>query len=646
MPRILTVPLQQIAALFHPAPVPDAPLRRERWIVFGILLLAAAVRFWQLGSFSFHKPDEDTTALAAVHILQDGTPRFPSGMFYARAIVQSYLIGGSFMLFGVSEWAARLPSALCGILVVWLAWLVSRRFLDYPWRIALTLCVALLPVMIADSQEARMYGFMVATLLGATWQVFRWEETARIRHLLYAVLWLLFAIQFQTLALLGAAVLLFPGLARGDTVRFLQGAGALLVTGLGYLLIAGWVSSFYPELARAEYFPDWTDPLREGPEAQQRGAAMPLSAPVLLVLGALLLGAVALAVLATRRMSAMRGWVLALVLLAASLQVATQYHLAAIFWAAASVLAWRHGVWRGAWVALLAAAAAVVAAHLAVLVAGGIAPRQAVGLITGWPSLWPMLQVAQYSWVAAALVAIGVVVALARLAQGRAIHEIWIYFALTAWGPLLVVGLNAWYVPPRYVEFALAPMLLTAFVVAAALVSRLPRRQAAGPAARPWLVALPVALLAINPAASWTAVAVGERDADHRAAAQFLKSLPLRPDDIIIAEEVLMQNYYLGRTDYWLASRQVAGQFVVKRDGRFVEQYTHSQFVDSVEALERVIAQATAEGRRVFIIGTSERGSSPLYNRGAEVDALLGSGRLRVIYQGEDGALIWQAGAA
>ena len=96
MPRILTVPLQQIAALFHPAPVPDAPLRRERWIVFGILLLAAAVRFWQLGSFSFHKPDEDTTALAAVHILQDGTPRFPSGMFYGRAVLHSYLIGASF----------------------------------------------------------------------------------------------------------------------------------------------------------------------------------------------------------------------------------------------------------------------------------------------------------------------------------------------------------------------------------------------------------------------------------------------------------------------------------------------------------------------------------------------------------------------
>src|SRR5690606_4873187 len=200
MPGFLTTPVRHIGALFHSDPAPAAPLRPERWIVVAILVLAALVRFHELGSFSLHKSDEDTTVLAASHILEDGTPRFPSGMFYARAIVHSYLIGGSFMLFGVSEWSARLPSVLCGILAVWLGWLVARRFLTAAWRLAFALCLALLPIMIADSQEARMYGFMVASLLGATWQVFRWEQGWATRNLMFAILWILIAIQFQTLA--------------------------------------------------------------------------------------------------------------------------------------------------------------------------------------------------------------------------------------------------------------------------------------------------------------------------------------------------------------------------------------------------------------------------------------------------------------
>jgi len=104
---------------------------RQRWEIpalLSVLLVAAFVRFWGVGSFSLHKPDEDTTALPAVHILVDGTPRFPSGMFYARAIVQSYLIAGSVKAFGQTEWALRLPSVLAGILVVLLAYFLGRRF--------------------------------------------------------------------------------------------------------------------------------------------------------------------------------------------------------------------------------------------------------------------------------------------------------------------------------------------------------------------------------------------------------------------------------------------------------------------------------------------------------------------------------------
>lgn len=618
--------LRDVGALFDAMPVPAAPRMQERWLLVAVLLLAALLRFWELGSFSFHKPDEDTTVLAASHILEDGTPRFPSGMFYGRAVVQSYLIGASFALFGESEWSARLPSALCGILAVWLGWLVSRRFLAYPWRIGFALALALLPIMISDSQEARMYGFMVAALLGATWQVFRWEERFATRHLVYAVLWMLLAIQFQVLAVLGSAVLLFPGLARGDLRRTLQGMAALLAVGVGYLLLSEWQVWFYPETATEEYFPGWSDPLVVGPQVQSGGIPW-LAIGAVVALGGLL----AAVALRQARHVPMRWLVVALVVVALLLQATLQYHLALVSWLAALVIAWRQGpVHRGLLVALLAGAAALAAVQLGQLVASGTPPRQAVGQMTGWPSVWPLLQAARFSWVAAAIVAIGAVVALYRLARRRSISPIWMYFALTVWVPLVFVGVNAWFVPPRYIEFAMAPMLLTAFVVAA--------DQLAG---RRWVAALPVALLVANPVASWEAVVVGDRAADHRGAARFLQALPLREDDIIIAEEALMQKYYLGRVDYWLVSRQVGAQFVVVRDGQYVDQYTHSRLVDSVEALQRVIDGAN--GRRVFIIGSAQGGDRS-YNRGAELDALLEGGHLPVIHEGANGSRIWAVG--
>ena len=620
-------PWRQVGALFEPAPLPAAPARNERLLLLAILVLAAVLRFWELGSFSLHKPDEDTTVLAAAHILEDGTPRFPSGMFYGRAVLHSYLIGASFAVFGESEWSARLPSALCGILAVWLGWLVARRFLTFPWRIAFALALALLPMMIADSQEARMYGFMVAALLGATWQVFRWEEHFAPRHLVFAVLWMLLAIQFQTLAVLGAGVLLFAGLSRGDLRRTLQGGAALVAVGAGYLLIAGWQSRFYPQTVTQEYFPGWNDPLVVGPEVASGGIPW-IALAALLAVGALL------AVVAARgaRDAGPARWLVAgLIVAALLLQATLHYHLALLCWLAAVVIARRQDAMHAGWLwTLLAGAALFAVVQFALMVAAGTAPRQAVGQMSGWPSLWPLLQVAQFSRAAALIVIAGAVVALYRLARHRRISAIWMYFLLTVWAPLVFVGLNAWFVPLRYIEFAMVPLLLTAFVVAAGVPTR-----------RQWTVALPVALLVINPVASWEAVAVGDRSADHRGQAQFLKDLPLREDDIVIAEEVLMQKYYLGEVDYWLVSPQVAAQFVVMHDGHHVDQYTHSRLVDSVAALQSVIAGA--QGRRVFVIGTAQAGSRR-HNRGVELDAWLEAGNLPVIHEGANGSRIWFAG--
>ena len=184
---------------------------RQTWegiALLAILVGAAWVRFWGLGGWGL-EGDEDTMALAAAHILRHGTPYLPSGMFYARGIAQLYMMAASMLAFGESEWAMRIPSVVCGLLLIALGYFYGRRFLAPAWNIAFVGTLGFLPASIADSQEARMYIFLLASLMGYTILVFEWERTDRIGMLIAAVVVMIIGIQFHTLAVFGAFIVFF-----------------------------------------------------------------------------------------------------------------------------------------------------------------------------------------------------------------------------------------------------------------------------------------------------------------------------------------------------------------------------------------------------------------------------------------------------
>jgi predicted membrane-bound mannosyltransferase len=116
-----------------------APLERDqlahRTMLLVIVSVGAWVRFWGLANVGLHG-DEETMAMAVMSIVHQGAPILPSGMFYPRGMTELYLMAGSVQLFGESEWAFRVPSAVCGVLVIWLAWLAGRRFLRPDWNLA------------------------------------------------------------------------------------------------------------------------------------------------------------------------------------------------------------------------------------------------------------------------------------------------------------------------------------------------------------------------------------------------------------------------------------------------------------------------------------------------------------------------------
>lgn len=114
------------------------------------------LRFYHLGAQSFWT-DEAISANAAIAMLKQGTPTFPSGVIYMRAILNTFLISLSFIIFGVSEFSARFPSVIFGTLTIPLVYLLGTRLENRKIGLIAALFVTFSVMEIAWSRQARMY---------------------------------------------------------------------------------------------------------------------------------------------------------------------------------------------------------------------------------------------------------------------------------------------------------------------------------------------------------------------------------------------------------------------------------------------------------------------------------------------------------
>jgi hypothetical protein len=647
-------PLSGVASLFEITD-PRARAQRRTLALLALIVAAGAVaRFWGLGNVGLHG-DEKTMVLPALHLLRYGTPDMPSGFLYPRAVAQLYLMVAAVRVFGISEWAWRLPSAVCGVLLIPLAWLAGRRFLEPRWNLALTAAVALLPGFIEEAQTARMYVFLVTGVTGFMALIFAWERSGRGGYLVAAVLEMAVSLEFHTLSIFAIWLCFLPGLLSGARGRpaaaqsrlLWQGAAAFLVIAAEFVALNRWMASEYPHALG-----DIAGSPVNGPRAL--APALDLLWPLALALPAL-----ALSWLVIR---ARGGLPVLLLSVSLVLQVARLDHLALIVILAALVLARRAGALPAARLALYFAVCGVLAAAQIVYFrahhAGTLA--QTLGLLLGWPSVRAYIAISRYSLAALLIGAGGLAAGLWRLAHRQRIPDHLLLLTLGVWIPLLQIGYFRWDPAQRYVDGQTLPLLITAFAVAQwacasalplaartrALASSLASGAARSVAVLPTLAAALVCLLVIDPARLQAAVdPTYAHYPDHRGAARFVESQHPAPDDLIVAEDALMQTYYLGHVDYWLEDREQAAPFLRRVDGRWVDIYTGAPLIGSGAQLERLVA--SRDRGAIYVIGSGEnqRDGRKLM-RGLGIAQALASPAFHLVYVGRDGLTdVWKVNA-
>jgi 4-amino-4-deoxy-L-arabinose transferase-like glycosyltransferase len=616
------------------------PVDRERvlhlWWLAAFVSGGAVVRFWGLGAVGLHG-DEETMAMAVRHILIDGRPILPSGMFYPRGLTQLYLMAASASIFGESEWALRLPSALCGVALIVVTYLAGRRFLRPHWNLALSAAVAFLPDLIVDSQTARMYIFMVTAVTASMACVFAWERSDRTGWLIAAAILITIGIDMHLLAVAAVLMLLFPGLLHGDLRKLLYGVVAAVAVGVAFLVINRWTNAQYPVPP-----PEFAAELGPPPWQRSRTQSFALTFDIALWITGLVIGA--FGVYLARSVATRSAHVVAsaaLLIAGVALQLALFYHLAALCYLIGIVLARRCGSTQTIFrLALFVVAVGILALLHATLMAStpGSLVRL-VGALIGQPSVWPYVRVAQLSVVAGILTAALIAWGLYQLAHGRRVTDYWLLAILGVWAPVFALGLFAWNVPPRYTEMSLPPMLLCAFAFAQRatdwVLAHIPR--ARGKSLPDALAAVIVAACVVSPADAAAVIDAGYNiNPDHKGAAEFMRAQHITDEDIVLAEDVLEQTYYLGSVDYWLIGKQVARNFVKRSGDGVVDFYTGTPVIASAAMLDRLLQSHPHS--RIFVIGSGEQQSDHRLNaRGADLHAALESDRFLTVYLGRDG---------
>jgi 4-amino-4-deoxy-L-arabinose transferase-like glycosyltransferase len=143
-------------------------LAKRVYIFLFIIVIAFYV--YGLGKLPLLGPDEPRYAQIAREMLLNRdviTPTLGGHTWFEKPALLYWLIAGSFKVFGVSEWSARLGPAICGVLTILAVWCVARevdRGMGF-WSVIVTAsCLGLIVF-------SRAASFDVVVTMTTTWSL-------------------------------------------------------------------------------------------------------------------------------------------------------------------------------------------------------------------------------------------------------------------------------------------------------------------------------------------------------------------------------------------------------------------------------------------------------------------------------------------
>jgi 4-amino-4-deoxy-L-arabinose transferase-like glycosyltransferase len=246
-----------------------------------LVVAICALYFWRLDDaplgmdrdeawFAIHAKSIGSTGRdlngVAWPLLIQPAPELGTDLWYQPLLF--YLDALAFLVFPVSEWSARLPMALMGILCVWLTFRVGQHLHESrEWGLVCACLMASTPSLFVFSRQAVDYLLPVPFVLGALWCLLKTLETDRRRFAAGAGVLLgagLFTyISAWLMMPLFVIVTLITLAASGKSLRLM--VAAALGFALPGLVLAGWLAAHrevLPTIIDRYQLPGGTEGLR------------------------------------------------------------------------------------------------------------------------------------------------------------------------------------------------------------------------------------------------------------------------------------------------------------------------------------------------------------------------------------------------
>lgn len=221
----------------------------SRWAAFGIVLLGAALRLYQLGHFSLWDGEIFTLFISQKPL----SLILPALRDFGAHPPAWFLITRAFDAFGWNEWMLRAPSALVGILAIPAMYIAGKRGENKIVGLTAALLLAVAPIAVLYSQVGRMYAVILPLTALTVYAVMRALQTRAWRWWFALALFSALIVYNQYLSLLavGSAYLMAGIILSAQTWRAARSAPPGVGEGMGTGLRPGtFLREFFRRTAR------------------------------------------------------------------------------------------------------------------------------------------------------------------------------------------------------------------------------------------------------------------------------------------------------------------------------------------------------------------------------------------------------------